>query len=597
MTRAPSAARRALFAGLLPGLLAVLLYWRAPFLGFAGDDALVLYHLKRLGGLANAWAYFDALDFFHYYRPVGFLTFASDAAAWGWRPAGFHLTNVLLHAINTVLVFALGRRLLSVPGAALAAVLFAVHASNQEAVYWISARFDLLAACGVLASVLLMTRSERPSIAAGLGAFALAMLAKESALSAPIVVGAYEVFVRRSRPGRVVPLLAAMLAVIGGYALMRSAIGGLDPAGGASRLPKAVALLACVVALMALSATGWSRLASVAAKLRAMPVAALGVVLVAGAVAVSLQPAVGAPIREKLSFAGVAGFYLLSPVVAPAPPPFFLDPATPVYWTGGLVVAAVTGAGLFAWRARLFANAIWLFVAVAVAGALLPVSSLTEGQRYFYLGSVGVALGTAKLVVDAAGRWRRPATVLVALYVAVCAWQLQVKGADWQWATGMLSRAVALVNADLPACDQGDVVFLTAPVGVRGVYSHFYHQTFSQDGGCEPGSFRAIARMVRTDQDVEVRWTSPRTLALLAPDYQGNFVLSSDLRSFVVEQRSRRLATLDTPMGRVTSRPRGRAQAVTLDLPPTIDLERTRFYVFSRGEVRRVAPDARPRFQ
>lgn len=29
------------------------LYWRAPLLGFAGDDALVLYHLKRLGALAS----------------------------------------------------------------------------------------------------------------------------------------------------------------------------------------------------------------------------------------------------------------------------------------------------------------------------------------------------------------------------------------------------------------------------------------------------------------------------------------------------------------------------------------------------------------
>ncbi len=569
---------------------ALALYWRAPLLGFAGDDALVLYHLKRLGGIFQPAAYFTALDFFSYYRPLGFLSFAADGALWSFSPTGFHVTNVLLHAVNGLLVFALARRVMTIRAAALAAALFIVHSSNQEAVYWVSARFDLLATLFVLATVLLATRDRAVFVGASLATFGLALLSKEAALAAPIIVGAYEVFVRRSRTGRVVVVLGLMLAVIGGYAVLRSTVGGLDPTGGASRLPKAAMLVAGIGALVALSHFGWERWLNARPRVStASALVAVGVV-VAAAVAVSLLPGAGAPLRQKLSFAGFASFYLFSPVVAPSPPPFFLNPATPVYWAGGLT-AVVAMSGLFAFaRRRVSADGVWLFIILATAGALLPVSSLTEGQRYLYLGSIGVSLGLAKWLADSGGRLKQAATVIVGLVLVVSVWQVQMKGSDWAWATGMLSRGAALVNADLPGCDQGDVVFAVAPVGIRGVYSHFYHQTFSEDGGCEPGSYRALVRMVRADQAIEVRWEDPRTLVVRAPHYAGNFVLSADLREFAIEQRSTRSATLRTPLGLIVSRPDGDAQEVRLAVAPEVDLGRLRFYYFAEGEVRRAPP-------
>lgn len=575
----------------LLALLALCLYWRAPLLGFAGDDALVLYHLKRLGGIVRPGAFFTALDFFSFYRPLGFLSFASDAALWSFRPGGFHLTNVLLHAVNGMLVFALARRLMVPWAAALAAALFVAHTSNQEAVYWISARFDLLSTLFVLVTLLLATRDRPVWVAVSLVTFALALLSKEAALAAPLMVGAYEVFIRRRGPMRVVTVLALMLAVIAGYSVLRSAVGGLDPTGGASRLPKAVMLMAGVGTMMALSLLGWERPLAAAGRIRRAPAFFLAVLFLVGAILVCLIPGAGAPLREKLSFAGFASFYLFSPVVAPSPPPFFLDPATPVYWVGGLAVALTAAGLIFFSRRRLVADGTWLFVLVATAGALLPVSSLTEGQRYLYLGSVGISLGAAKLVYDSIGRWRQVAAAIIGLVLAVSAWQIQVKGSDWAWATGMLSRGATLVNADLPACNEGDVVFLVAPVGIRGVYSHFYHQTFSQNGGCEPGSYQAVARMVRADQPIEVEWVSPRTLVIRAPRYRGNFVLSRDLRAFTIEQRSQRHARFETPLGTVTSRPDGEAQEVMLELAPGVDFQHARFYYFAQGEVRRVPPN------
>ena len=585
-----SGARSAAAWSALLVLGALALYWRAPLLGFAGDDALVLYHLKRLGGIFQPAAYFTALDFFSYYRPLGFLSFAADAALWSFAPGGFHVTNLLLHAVNGVMVFALARRVLPVRWAALAAALFIAHTSNQEAVYWISARFDLLATLFVLATVLLATRERAIWVAASLVTFSLALLSKEAALAAPIIVGAYEVFVRRARTGRVVVVLGLMLAVIVGYAVVRSAVAGLDPTGGTSRLPKAVMLVAGVGALIALSHFGWERWLDWTPRVRLAPAVIAVVLVIATVIAVSLEPVVGTPLRQKLSFAGFASFYLFSPVVAPAAPPFFIDPTTPVYWAGGLAAfLAIAGLLVFA-RRRVATDGVWLFVIVATAGALLPVSSLTEGQRYLYLGSIGVSLGLAKWCADCPGALRRPAAIVVALILAVSVWQVQMKGSDWAWATGMLSRGAALVNADLPGCDQGDVVFAVAPVGIRGVYSHFYHQTFSQDGGCEPGSYRALVRMVRLDQAIDVRWEEPRTLVIRAPRYARNFVLSPDLREFAIEQRSVRRATLQTPLGVLVSRPDGDAQDVRLAFAPEVDLGRLRFYYFAEGEVRRVPP-------
>jgi len=92
------------------------------------------------------------------------------------------------------------------------------------------------------------------------------------------------------------------------------------------------------------------------------------------------------------------------------------------------------------------------------------------------------------------------------------------------------------------------------------------------------------------DEAIDVHWLAPRTLVIRAPRYAGNFVLSRDLREFTVAQRSRRDARLDTPLGRVVSRPDGGAQEVRLELAPGLDLRRLRFYYFAQGEVRRVPP-------
>ncbi len=79
------------------------------------------------------------------YRPLTVSTFAVEYQLWGERPAGYHLTNILLHAANVAWLFYLLRRYRVAVGlAGLAAALFAVHPVHTEAVANIVGRAELL---------------------------------------------------------------------------------------------------------------------------------------------------------------------------------------------------------------------------------------------------------------------------------------------------------------------------------------------------------------------------------------------------------------------------------------------------------------------
>jgi hypothetical protein len=80
-------------------------------------------------------------------RPIVNLSYAIDRAMWGAAPLGFHVTNVLLHMLNVVLLFHLARQFGKGELAAFAgAALFAVHPMMTEAVGYISGRSEVLCA-------------------------------------------------------------------------------------------------------------------------------------------------------------------------------------------------------------------------------------------------------------------------------------------------------------------------------------------------------------------------------------------------------------------------------------------------------------------
>lgn len=89
-----------------------------------------------------------------HYIPLSWMTLGFDYTLWGMNPAGYHLTNIALHAGNAVVLFFVFRRLLHLAGvadndrstaaAAVGALLFAVHPLRVESVVWITERRDVL---------------------------------------------------------------------------------------------------------------------------------------------------------------------------------------------------------------------------------------------------------------------------------------------------------------------------------------------------------------------------------------------------------------------------------------------------------------------
>ncbi len=81
-----------------------------------------------------------------FYRPISILSFWLDAKIWDYHPAGFHLTNILIHLANSILFFFIAANLGAKRiYALLGAVLFSLYPTHFENVAWISGRTDLLA--------------------------------------------------------------------------------------------------------------------------------------------------------------------------------------------------------------------------------------------------------------------------------------------------------------------------------------------------------------------------------------------------------------------------------------------------------------------
>ncbi|MBI3994381.1 MAG: tetratricopeptide repeat protein [Nitrospirae bacterium] len=131
------------------------------------------------------------------YRPLFLISYALDTLLWGRNPAGFHLTNILLHVLVTLLVFRLATQWAeSARVGGFSAAVFAVHPIHSEAVAWISGRADLLVALFVLTALLYAFRLSAaggilsPIKCAGWTAligpsFILALLSKETAIILP----------------------------------------------------------------------------------------------------------------------------------------------------------------------------------------------------------------------------------------------------------------------------------------------------------------------------------------------------------------------------------------------------------------------------
>lgn len=178
--------------GLLIALLAIVVYLPVFQGGFVWDDmTLVSPVIRSPSGILDIW-FHPALNVGEdHYWPVVYTTFWFEHILWGYSTSAFHITNVLLHAVNCVLVWLILVRL-AIPGAWLAAALFAVHPVHAESVAWIIERKDVLSGLFLLLAFVAFLHFEhgrsRRAYAWALTCFLLAMLSKSVAVTFPVAI-------------------------------------------------------------------------------------------------------------------------------------------------------------------------------------------------------------------------------------------------------------------------------------------------------------------------------------------------------------------------------------------------------------------------
>lgn len=364
------------YLALAVGLITFIVYLPALRNGFVDWDDMIYVvknpHLRSLDGDFFQWAFFDyATNLWH---PLTWTSHALDFALWGANPLGHHLTNVILHAVNTAIVIQLSvlllqsyndaRRRSELTGqtitiaAGIAGLLFGLHPIHVESVAWVAERKDLLYSLFYMMSIMAYLRFGRDSdaVEAGtrrinrfyffsLGWFALSLCSKPMAVTLPVILIILDWYpLERFRSGKA--LISILLEKIPFIALSAGVslltIMAQKAAGGLAAMQHAPMGMRTLVAVRALMMYLWNLVAPV-----------------------NLLP-----------------YY---------PYPSDVSLGTPVYPMALLLVLSVTAACCYVARHHRVWFAVWVFFIVTLAPVLgfVQAGSQAMADRFVYLPSLG----------------------------------------------------------------------------------------------------------------------------------------------------------------------------------------------------------------
>lgn len=389
-------------------ILTVLAYGGALFFQFVYDDDFQIVlnpHLQSWRFVPvyftkHLWSQLYPNDPGFNYRPFFLLWLRLNYALFGLHPWGWHLTTLLVHLAVTALVYGVAHRLVRDPLAAgVATLIFGLHPVHVEAVAWVSGVSEPLFAAFFLLSLLCYLvrggarQHQRWWAAASWVTFAIATLAKETAVVLPVLIFAYawlfEAAAKGTRSAEREPRRADPESIGAGAAFK-------------SALPYfAIAVLAGVLRWIVLRGPG--------APLTTMPFSMI-----------------------YLTWPSLLFFYLKLLVWPVGLSGFYDTPyVTRIQFTNfvlPLAVVCLVAAGLWQWSKRLRVAA---FPSLWIVGTLAPalnLAYLSYGEiahdRYLYLPSVGFALLAAlalrRLKIGGAQLFGQPMAQVLALLALAC---------------------------------------------------------------------------------------------------------------------------------------------------------------------------------
>ena len=312
------------------------------------------------------------------YHPLTLLTYALEWHFAGANPVVYHLTNLLLHLVSTVLVYRVVRALTSggAGSALVAAALFALHPMHVESVAWIAERKDVLYAAFFLGALSLYLRYVTSGQVRDLGGsfllFVLSLLAKGQAVVLPVVLLLADVHQRR-------PLTRRTLLEKAPYF--------------------ALALVFGVIAVLAQGAAGNINTPG----LRGW---------------------------QSVCFACWGLVIYLIRFVVPVPlsafHPYPLGPGGAMPWWGwaGPPVALAVAVAVSGVRARqrdLFFGVLFFALTIAPVLQLLPINGAFVAERYTYIPYIGLSWVVGQAWAGSAAAGRARVRVLRALVIAMLA--------------------------------------------------------------------------------------------------------------------------------------------------------------------------------
>jgi tetratricopeptide (TPR) repeat protein len=177
-------------------LLTLIVYWPVQHYEFVDfdDDVYVFDNPHVKNGLTLQGLVWDVTATHSgNWHPLTWLSHQLDCTVYGLNPGGHHLTNVLFHIANTVLLFLVFKRMSGALWAsAFIAALFALHPLHVESVAWVAERKDVLSAFfWILTMLFYVYYTERPGLSRYLLvllSLALGLLSKPMVVTLPFVL-------------------------------------------------------------------------------------------------------------------------------------------------------------------------------------------------------------------------------------------------------------------------------------------------------------------------------------------------------------------------------------------------------------------------
>ena len=353
------------------------------------------------------------------WHPLTWISHMIDCQLYGLNPGGHHLTNVLLHAANAILLFLLLRQMTgALWPSALVAALFAIHPLRVESVAWVAERKDVLSGLFFMLTLMAYVRYARaPSRSRYVAVtvlFALGLMSKPMLVSVPFVLlfldhwplNRLDLFSLR-RPEERNTL----------WLLFREKLAWFG-----------LALGSCVITVIAQRG--------------------------------AIQPVSHISFPARFANAALSYFDYLCQTFWPADlavlypwDPSRLRPS--VVAIAFFVLLAVTVLVLVARRRRyLLTGWLWYLVMLLPVIGILHVGNQSHADRYTYLPQIGVYLILVWAAADLCARWRFlrvPVTLAACCAVVGLGFSARAQAASWQDSESLWTHALAHTTVNIIA--------------------------------------------------------------------------------------------------------------------------------------------------